>query len=255
MENASKALVMAGGMLIALMIISALILMFSNLSAYQQTRVVDKRAAQVVEFNSQYETYNRTDVRGNELLSLLNRAIDYNRRKSTVGVGEEGESIGYEPIKITFEFDKTKVIAPDVSNNQLFTTNKYTVSGNSNEFEKNIKEKIDSIENKYGKESLEKIAVVIGKTFIASTASQNEKDEAVKTFNQLCSKRTVTWSDIQPGSTTRTEIYKYYEFIQFKRMHFDCISEEGTVGSSGVEYDKNTGRIIAMNFNFNGKIE
>ena len=36
MENASKALIIAGSLLIGLLIISALVLMFSNLTAYQK---------------------------------------------------------------------------------------------------------------------------------------------------------------------------------------------------------------------------
>lgn len=37
MENASKALIMAGGILIALLVIGALVLMFNQLSYYQRT--------------------------------------------------------------------------------------------------------------------------------------------------------------------------------------------------------------------------
>ena len=83
MENASKALLMAGSVLIALMIIGALLLMFNNLSSYQEADVQTTREAQVLEFNNQYETYNRKNVRGSDLYSLLNRVVDYNKRKST----------------------------------------------------------------------------------------------------------------------------------------------------------------------------
>ena len=84
MENASKALIMAGSVLIALMIIGALLLMFNNLSSYQNTNNDNEMQAQIIEFNNQYETYNRDDVRGSDLYSLLNKVIDYNRRKSEV---------------------------------------------------------------------------------------------------------------------------------------------------------------------------
>ena len=56
MENASKALIMAGSVLIALMIIGALILTFSNITAYQETNTRSTRSSQMAEFNSQYET-------------------------------------------------------------------------------------------------------------------------------------------------------------------------------------------------------
>ena len=55
MENASKALIMAGSVLIALMIIGALLLMFNSLTSYQDTNTQGEREAQVIEFNNQYE--------------------------------------------------------------------------------------------------------------------------------------------------------------------------------------------------------
>lgn len=72
MENATKALVMAGSILIALLIIGALLLMFNNLSSYQNTNQQNIKDAQIVEFNNQFTTYIRDDVKGNELYSLLN---------------------------------------------------------------------------------------------------------------------------------------------------------------------------------------
>ena len=59
MENASKALIMAASVLIALMIIGALILMFNGLSSYQEVGQQNTREDQVIAFNSQFETYNR----------------------------------------------------------------------------------------------------------------------------------------------------------------------------------------------------
>ncbi len=124
MENASKALIMAGGMLIALMIIGALILMFSNLSNYQQTRVEGEVDRQVVEFNNQYSTYNRPDVRGSELYSLLNRAINYNRTQSTAGTGwaDQGQNLLYEPVIIYFTMDISDLSGDGT--NRLFTKRK-----------------------------------------------------------------------------------------------------------------------------------
>ena len=47
MENASKALLMAAGVLIALIIIGALLLMFNNLSNYQETNTQNTRESQI----------------------------------------------------------------------------------------------------------------------------------------------------------------------------------------------------------------
>ena len=52
MENASKALLMAGGILIALLVIGALLLMFNQLSSYQKTNSDVEKQSQLVEFNN-----------------------------------------------------------------------------------------------------------------------------------------------------------------------------------------------------------
>ena len=245
MENASKALIMAGSVLIALMIIGALVLMFSNLTAYQETNTRSTRSAQVTEFNNQFETYNRTDVRGSELYSLLNRTIDYNRRQSTAGTGwaDTGEELAFEPMTITFTIDRTKLSAD--GQNRLITTNNYTISQNSNSFENSVKGTIDSLENKYGQSSLTNLTTNLTNIFIADRASDQEKLVAVNNFNSASKKITINnFSQIEEGSTIREEVYSYYEYIQFKRAHFDC---------KKVEYNNKTGRVTKMDFEFTGE--
>ena len=57
MENASKALLMAGGVLIALLIISALILMFNQIGDYEKAQDASKKDSQLAEFNKDFERY------------------------------------------------------------------------------------------------------------------------------------------------------------------------------------------------------
>ena len=246
MENASKALIMAGSVLIALMIIGALILTFSNLTAYQETNTRTTRSTQMAEFNSQYETYNRKDVRGSDLYSLLNKAIDYNRRESTAGTNwaDKGQEIAYEPMTITFTIDDLSGLSADGSH-RLITETKYTVGGNSNKFETAIKGEIDRLEGTYGQTSLTNLTTSLTKIFIDDEASDDEKKEAVKNFNLVSKKKTVSdFEKIKEDSDIRKDVYKYYEYIQFKRAHFDC---------EKVEYNNKTGRITKMEFKFNGK--
>ena len=251
MENASKALIMAGSVLIALMIIGALMLMFNNLSSYQEVNVQGTRDAQIIEFNNQYETYNRTDVRGSDLYSLLNRAVDYNRRNSTLGT--EGQEIGYTPITIVFSFNgNVSQLAPPEGSNQLITKNQYTQSGTDNEFEDQIADEINRLENEYGSASLTNLTTSLTKIFI-NTDDLTQQQLAVDAFNTASKiKKISSFREIRQGSTIRQDVYKYYEYIQFKRAYFDCTSLE-RVGESGVTYDQNTGRIIKMEFKFNGK--
>ena len=186
MENASKALIIAGSLLIGLLIISALVLMFSNLTAYQKTNTETTRESQIVEFNNQYETYNRQDVRGSELYSLLNIVIDYNRRESTEGTGwsDKGQTVSYEQMTIIFKIDVSKLTA-DNQSNKLFTKangNTYTINRNSNTFESSIKNEVDRIEKKYGQDSLTNLTTGLTAIFIDSRCT-SDQETAVSKFN------------------------------------------------------------------------
>lgn len=59
MENASKALLMAGGILIALLILGALIMMFTSLQDYQNTNDAQTKNSPIAQFNNQFEPYNK----------------------------------------------------------------------------------------------------------------------------------------------------------------------------------------------------
>lgn len=100
MENASKALLMAGGMLMTMIIIGMFLLMYNNLTVFFSEDSQANREAQIVKFNEEYESYNRDDennlVRGTEMLSLLAKVQHYNAYKSDY----EGNLVGYDPMKI-----------------------------------------------------------------------------------------------------------------------------------------------------------
>ena len=254
MENASRALIMAGSVLIALMIIGALMLMFGNLTSYQETDTQGTRSAQIAEFNQQFETYNRDNVRGSDLYSLLNKAIDYNRRQSWEGIGESGEEIRYTPMEITFTVNPISELSAD-GNNRLFTQKdgKYTVGSNTNTFENYIKQTIDDLEDAYGQSSLTNLTTGMSKIFTDSgdpaviVANFNAASTIVK-IDSVDDLKNKSESPTKKNQTTKTtieeDVYTYYEYIQFKRAHFDC---------TDIEYDGNTGRVTRMEFNFNGR--
>lgn len=262
MENASKALLMAGGVLISLMVLGALLLMFNSLSNYQESGTQDTREAQVIEFNNQYETYNRTNVRGSDLYSLLNRVVDYNRRKSTEGTGakDEGQYLAYEPMKITFDLDgkMSQFYAPTSSSSDTYThlikQSGYEQSSIENDFENDIGSTIKTLESTYGADSLNNLVTGITKIFIANSSSTSEKEEAIKNFNNASKKKSITtWNEIAEGSPIRKAVYQYYEYVQFKRAKFNC--EANCYSITNVKYNDATGRIIEINFKFNGKFE
>ena len=80
MENASKALIMAGSVLLSMIIIGALIFMFNNLRQVEQGEVTSEEVKKQVEYNKKIETFNRT-LYGSELISLANFIADYESRE------------------------------------------------------------------------------------------------------------------------------------------------------------------------------
>ena len=69
MENATKALEIAGGVLISLIIIGTIVFFYNRISEVKQTEHNTQAEEQAADFNKDYEVYNRNDVYGSELLS------------------------------------------------------------------------------------------------------------------------------------------------------------------------------------------
>lgn len=80
MENAVKALTMAGGILIAIMVIAALVYVSGTFQVIPKTQDESAEARQLSIFNQQYESYARDGLYGADLISILNKARDNNKR-------------------------------------------------------------------------------------------------------------------------------------------------------------------------------
>lgn len=82
MENASKALIMAGSLLISLLIIGALVFMYNQFADVQQTKTDVDEEGKLGEYSKKFEDYNRV-IYGSELLSLANLQEDYNKTQAS----------------------------------------------------------------------------------------------------------------------------------------------------------------------------
>ncbi len=103
MENASKAIIMAGGILISLVIISILVILFGSIGDRYKAEDDALLIKQLEEYNRQFVKYdNNKGLYGSELLSLANLADDYNKRLLN-SVNEDINSKFYKEseIKIT----------------------------------------------------------------------------------------------------------------------------------------------------------
>ena len=173
MENASKALIMAGSVLIALIVIGAFILMLTNLNDYQEKNDTTLQQQQIVEFNNQFSTYDRTGLRGTDMLSLMNRIIDYNSRKTT-------EDIGFQKMKITIKGLDSNILQSlryeTSGNNLLIKKNTYTQDNLSE-----IVTKPQELERKYQKKYITQLVSNISKfmDIYNSSLSINQKIQEI----------------------------------------------------------------------------
>ena len=243
MENASKALIMAASVLIAIVIISAFVLMMSNLTSYQESSYQSNLSAQIAEFNNQYTTYERTDIRGSDMISLMNKVLDYNTRYT----GEEN----FTKMKITVKmkghnaeltFDGTNRI---IEKTEYTQDNIYLIVGQPSAVTGDITDgEIRRIEKKYQQKYCNQLASEISniESIIENGAyrTASEKNQAFDD-EKILPKSATSYGGI---TVIYDDALKYYEYIQFKRSYFDCVGEP--------EYDKNTGRILKMEFECTG---
>ncbi len=273
MENASKALIMAGSVLISLVVIGALLLMFNNLSAYQQTDRQTEQEAEVIKFNNEYEIPKGQTIRGSDLYSLLNKAIDYNRRQTTAGTGtNEGQDIAFTPLEIWFTLNgkaqdfygddgTTTIGSQHLINNDGDGNGYYGINAIQNTFTgdntdpNSLSGKVKKLEEDNGGSTiLTNLVTAYTKIFIDAPQNYDENNhpeqkKAVLAYKSVTGKTnpdSEIWSEIKPNSPTRKAVLQYYEYVQFKRAKFKC---------SEVDHNQNTGRVTSMKFEFTGRFE
>lgn len=84
MENASQALIIAGTILIAMMVLGVGVYLVSNYSrvgeSYEETRIT----AEIAKFNTNFTKFiNRTDITAQEIITLKNFAQNYDTNNGT----------------------------------------------------------------------------------------------------------------------------------------------------------------------------
>ena len=208
MENATKALVMAGGVLIAILIIGLLVFFFNNVSSYRKVEDDAEALKQAVDFNKKYEVYNKNNIYGSELLSLANMIVDYNKK--------ENEEKDYKKMNL-------EVIIKN--SNDIFKA-KYTEAEELSKDYDKLESSIADMNKEYQGKSL-------GKKTLAYWASCSRK---VLT-NNFDSSTNPTYEKI------KNLIDKYGNLV----TKLDDISR-ATFKCTNVEYDEYTGRIVKFVF-------
>ena len=264
MENAAKALIIAAGVLLAILILTLVLYVWSSLSEYQNEKYELQYIENIAKFNEQFAQYDRNDVAGYELISLANKVADYNAKYSKDGKNNEG----YNPITLTIDFldeDRRKKLTYD-DTIRLFNKQTYIQNSTKNEIKNFIKEGL-KCENDYGtEECISRIAKNINSIFkkidnsIPDDKQLVQKKMALEKFYEIVPynirKNILGLTDITDWSNKNVvnnayqelfdkkidiDAYKYYEYIQFKRCIFKC---------NNMEYNNETSRIEVIDYEF-----
>lgn len=265
MENSTKAIIIAGGMFILIMVITLLVVFGRSLSSYMQGQHDKEIVKQVTEFNNKFANYQGTELRGNELISVLNRVIDYNAL-------EAGE-YGYDPVLVEIDLVDRNALDSVIKFNStdenfLFKKNvrKIKNSKDSDDELKTISQKGTTILSKYSQDDanyipkltdtkLQKLSAEISNIVQEQDNSSwldGYDGDRIAVYNRTRAKKltsilgytveedgtcAVNSKNILNAVTNATR--EYYQYTQFKRIMFKCTS---------IEYSQDTGRINKMSF-------
>ena len=250
MENATKALLIAAGILLIVMLLSTIAVFWDELAGYFTAKNDAKILEQTIEFNNKFANYNGQTIRGNELISVMSRIIDYNNYQSDME--------GYERIviKIYLEGHQNEFkYENETVTNSIFTGSTISNSTNDNAI-KRVAETSSRLVSASGianltDTKLQRLSSEIENIVADAEITDLEDKEAYKIQRaQILTK--ILGTEINKNDNVdniKKATYQYYQFTQFKRAMFKC---------TGVTYNETNGRVNGMTFKVvteNGQIK
>lgn len=229
MENASKALIMAGSVLMAILIIGLLVFGYQSLSSLEQSKENAKGDLKAEQYMERFEQFDRT-LYGSELLSLANLLEDYN---NTDDVKDEGYS------EMIIKVYTTGIKGEDEDAKKYFSKGKHNIT--------KILEDKNNIEGDISKYEVKK---------------SKYNDKSVKYYSEKSNRQIAEEFGIEvPGTTPDSNIADYLkddpDVIDLLRdiqnyKSLTTIYNEFRIGKKfeckEIEYDDNNGRITYMYF-------
>lgn len=262
MENVSKALLIAAGIFLAILLLSLLVIFYNQVSNHYAQKHELTIMEQAYKFNAKFENYNRDNIRGSDLISLMNMVIDYNATESYF------EDKDYERIRVTIDLDGKQEEFKYYSGVTLNYLNDETITNTNSSGDR-------------WKNDRDLVAITNTPSDLIKMAEHEGIDNMTDTkLQQLASKISTIYAD--ENGTSKMDIYnrasradlikdllgielilndnkkatpgsqsqkyidviknlanQYYQYMQYKRAFFDC---------TGVIYDPDVNRIVEMNF-------
>jgi len=249
MENITKALLIAAGILFAVLILSLLVMFGGQLSGYFAEQHNSKIIEQDAEFNAQFENYNGQTIRGNELISIMNKIVNYN-----VSIAEMEK---YDKIMFSADFkgyqkksngnfkysdSDPSIFQGKMSGNILKNTN------NSDQNIRDIASIPTDLINQLSSagisnitdSQLQALSADIQNIAIDSNAAQSLQITRNQKLQNILGKNKANSLNVSQMNTLIAVTKKYYQYTQLKRAMFKC---------TGVQHNSSqNGRVNGMTF-------
>ena len=232
MENAAKALIIAGGILLAIMTLTLLVYGLTASSRLEQATAENKKNEEIASFNLEYQAFNKKRMYGIDLITLINKAINHNKTMDSshpyyVNIIFKTKEDFKNEIYIYIYNNTTKEVeyekyGADPTDSHIPTDPEWSkvrdVNISTRDIEGNKEYKLLSFSGKQA---------IINKDF--------------KNIFEDGFKEDFTRTKIVPdGGQSKTVTCTVYSALtNFKRAIFEC---------TNVEYDSNTGRINKLEF-------
>ena len=234
MENASKALMIAGAVLFTIIVTGLFIYFMEQYSRLPEQQSEQQRLEQVAKFNREYESYDKKEMYGTEVATVVNKVINNNKKYADQRTGElrKGESNHYIDVEITVNTDIQKYAIQYYEVQQPDEDTKSYVAEDTHR-EGTIEGYINGDRNQKVKYNLDEKTFTKGQKI--SLLRGNNSNSTVITLNQTLEEffkdgSTVRIQLISGGadgadkskfdSRNYTEVYS--GFTDFKRKYFKC---------------------------------
>ena len=235
MENASKALLMAAGVLIVILIVSVFMFFINQVSDYQKTNEDAIKDSQLSTFNEQFAQYARKDLKGVDIISVVNKVVNFNQKNSGAGEIDYTQKI---TVKVTLgQSFKTRYQDSLDDNLKLFKNDPYTIKNSNNEL-CNVINYQKTLEDKYSLKLLDKMSSnyeALKTYYTAKTEDERKNGKSVEE---------VTGKDLGINSSNYqqllNDIVQHREYAEFKTASFTIVGEPTYVN----------GQISSMEFAF-----
>ncbi len=217
MENASKALLMAGGMIIAIIIISIFIYGYNSMTQMAQSKQDVELLKEIEEYNRQYLIFNKTAMYGTDVISILNLAISNNKINNVEKT--PGDEL-YVDISFQLKYDSIQ------DRVYMYTLNTSTKRYDIKEIEKK-KTTYGALDFEFtpGTYSLSKNLEPINGLLKSSAKAEEEKTVQSTSDNGTILKYTIKYSGIADfkRKTFKCSEVKYDEYGRVKSLKFEQI--------------------------------